>query len=258
MQVACVQFDIAWEDMHANYASVRSLLGAAGLPPGSLAILPEMFATGFSMDVDAASDDPDRETQQVLADFACRMGIYLLGGVVSRAPDGRGYNEAVACDPSGAIVARYQKMHPFALAGEAEHYVAGSKIVLFPWHSFIVCPLICYDLRFPELFRAAVRQGANFFTVIANWPTTREEHWVKLLQARAIENQAYVAGINRTGKDPRYTYGGRSLIIDPHGEILADAGASPGVIRAETEFDAMQAYRRDFPALADMRNDLFR
>jgi len=258
MRIACVQFDIAWEDPYANYATVRALLGASGLEPGSLAILPEMFATGFSMNVDAIDDGPLQETQQVLADWACRMGIYLIGGIVTRSPDGRGFNEAVAVDPSGAIISRYRKMHPFRFAGETDHYAPGDAIVTLPWGPFTVCPLICYDLRFPELFRAAVRRGANLFTVIANWPAAREPHWLALLQARAIENQAYVAAVNRVGSDPSNHYAGRSLIIDPRGNLLADAQSSPGVIGADVDFDAMERYRREFPALADIRDDLIR
>lgn len=256
MIIACVQYDIAWEDPYANYGIVRSLLGASSLPPGSLAILPEMFSTGFSMNVATIDDGPTQETQQVLADFACRMGIHLIGGVVTRGPDGRGRNEAVVCDPSGAIVARYQKMQPFRLGGESDHYTAGNDVVLFPWDRLTVCPLICYDLRFPEIFRSAVRRGANLFVVIANWPQTRISHWVALLQARAIENQAYVAGVNRIGKDPNHSYSGRSLIIDPRGEILADAGAGLGVISADVDFDALSAYRRELPFLEDIRHDV--
>lgn len=256
MKIACVQYDIAWEEPYANYGIVRSMLGASALPPGSLAILPEMFSTGFSMNVSAIDDGPTQETQQVLADFACRMGIHLVGGVVTRGPDRRGRNEAVVCDPSGAIVARYQKIQPFTLGGESDHYTAGDDIVLFQWNRFTVCPLICYDLRFPELFRRAVRRGANLFVVMANWPQTRISHWTSLLQARAIENQAYVAGVNRIGKDPNHSYNGRSLIIDPGGEILADAGASPGVITADAEFDLLNAYRRELPFLRDIRDDL--
>ncbi len=256
MKIACVQYDIAWEDPYANYATVRSMLGASGLPPGSLAILPEMFSTGFSMNVAGIDDGPTQETQQVIADFACRMGIYLIGGVVTRGSDGRGRNQAVVCDPSGAIIARYHKMQPFSPGGESQHYTAGDDIVLFQWNRFTVCPLICYDLRFPEIFRSAVRRGANLFVVIASWPQTRLSHWIALLRARAIENQAYVAGVNRIGNDPKYSYNGGSLIIDPRGEILADAGSSPGMISADVDFDGLTTYRSELPFLEDIRGSL--
>ena len=115
-----------------------------------------------------------------------------------------------------------------------------------------VVPFICYDLRFPEIFRTAVRQGAEMFVVIANWPNRREMHWVRLLEARAIENLAYVVGVNRTGKDPKLVYSGRTMIIDPHGTILVEAGDLEGVIAADIDPAAVRNWRRDFPALRDM------
>jgi len=116
-----------------------------------------------------------------------------------------------------------------------------------------VAPFICYDLRFPELFRMAVRQGAQLYVVIANWPASRVHHWVTLLQARAIENQAYVVGVNRCGSDPKVAYAGRSLVVSPRGVILADAGGGERVLSAELDLAALQAYRAEFPVLQDMR-----
>src|SRR5690606_6307419 len=116
-----------------------------------------------------------------------------------------------------------------------------------------VSPLICYDLRFPEAFRLATKQGAEMFVVIANWPTARVEHWLTLLKARAIENQAYVIGCNRVGRDPKVVYPGRSVIIDPRGNVLADAGGDPGVISSSIDAAALREYRKTFPALNDIR-----
>jgi predicted amidohydrolase len=177
--------------------------------------------------------------------------------VVNTAPDGRGYNQAVVVAPDGKQLARYSKMQPFTLGGESKNYMAGDQPAFFSWteggQQLKVSPFICYDLRFPEVFRSAVRKGAHVFTVIANWPVTRIHHWVTLLQARAIENQAYVAGVNRSGTDPKHTYNGRSLIVDPHGTILVEAGDSECVISAEVTPEVVTKWRSDFPALADMR-----
>jgi predicted amidohydrolase len=144
-------------------------------------------------------------------------------------------------------------MQPFTLGGESQHYAAGSGVVTFIWQNFVVSPLVCYDLRFPELFRAATQRGAQLMTVIANWPVARIQHWVTLLQARAIENQAYVAGVNRCGDDPKLKYSGRSLIVSPHGDILADAGDGEKVIGAELDLPGLIKWRADFPALKDIR-----
>jgi predicted amidohydrolase len=256
MIVACCQLDIVWEDKVATFERVAALVEQAPPPAGSLLLLPEMFSTGFSMAVERVHEGTARESEGFLATLARERRLTLLGGVVTRGTDGRGRNEAVAIDPEGHEVARYTKLHPFSYGGEARHYAPGNAVVTFDWSGCTVAPLICYDLRFPEAFRAAVRRGAQLFAVIANWPAEREAHWIALLRARAIENQAYVAGVNRCGRDPRLSYSGRSLIVDPRGEIVADAGGGPGVIQATVDLEDLLAYRRSFPALSDMRGDL--
>src|SRR5262249_41576994 len=135
------------------------------------------------------------------------------------------------------------------------HYVAGDQICLFQCHDFTVAPFICYDLRFPEVFRPAAARGANLIVVIASWPSVRDDHWVTLLKARAIENLAYVVGVNRCGNDPKLYHSGRSMIYDPHGKALADAGSEEGWIEARLELQTPLGWRSKFPALKDMRPD---
>ena len=254
MDVIGVQLDIAWEDKAANCVAVRRRLHDADVREGTFVILPEMFATGFSMDVAAIVEDVGGATEQFLAEGARQFGATVLGGVVTRSEAHRGRNEAVAFDPEGREIGRYAKIHPFSFAGEGDHYESGEGIVTFDVDGVTVAPFVCYDLRFPEVFRTAVRRGAELFAVIANWPQVREEHWVTLLRARAIENQACVVGVNRCGADPNHDYSGRSLIVDPRGEIIADAGSGAGLIRAELDLPALRDYRKQFPALQDMRD----
>jgi omega-amidase len=256
--IACAQFDIAWEDKPANYRAAADLVRAADLPPGSLLVLPEMFATGFTLNAVAAEEPPEGPTHQFLASMARNHKIYVAAGVVQKGPDGRPRNELLAISPEGQLLARYAKMHPFAPGGEATHYAAGHEIVQFEWQGLRVTPFICYDLRFPELFRKAAQLGTDLFLNSASWPTARTSHWVTLLQARAIENQAFILGNNRCGSDPKFTYQGRSLIVDYAGHVLADAGEEPGVISAELDVTSMQAYRHKLPFLKDMRTDLVR
>jgi omega-amidase len=251
--VVCCQLDIVWEDKRANHDRVRAMLNAAPPSAGSLLLLPEMFSTGFSMDVARVSEGKGGESAAFLSGLARERACHVLGGVVTQSDDGQGRNQAVLFDTTGREVARYAKMHPFSYGGEERHYTAGESVVVFEIEGWNVAPFICYDLRFPEVFRAAVRRNAELFLVIANWPAQREAHWVTLLQARAIENQAYVAGVNRCGRDPKQSYPGRSLIVDPSGRILADGGDSETVVSADLDRDSMLAYRREFPALADMR-----
>jgi predicted amidohydrolase len=145
-------------------------------------------------------------------------------------------------------------MRPFTVGGESLHYLAGERPATFEWAGCRVAPLICYDLRFPELFRASTAQcKPELFVVIASWPEKRILHWQRLLQARAIENQAYVVGVNRVGTDPYYAYCGRSLVADPQGEILADAGGAEGVVSAELDLEALRKYREGLPFLDDIR-----
>jgi predicted amidohydrolase len=258
MQLVACQLDIVWEDKSANFERARALLRSATIQPGALIALPEMFATGFSMHVDTIAEPADGPTHKFLAEIAREYRACVVGGVVTRAADGRGRNDAVVFNPQGELVLRYAKMHPFSFAGETRHYEAGEAVRLFAWQEFQVAPFVCYDLRFPEAFRHATRDGAELLVMIANWPQAREAHWRALLVARAIENQAYVLGVNRAGSDPHAPYGGASMIVGPRGELLAVAGAEPQLLTATIERSSLLEYRRDFPALADMRADLVR
>ncbi len=257
MQIVGCQLDIAWENKAENHKRVGAALSGIEIEPGALVVLPEMFATGFSMHVDAIAEPADGETHQFLSALARRLGCFVQGGVVTRAADGRGRNEAVTFGPEGEMISRYCKLHPFSYAGETKHYQAGEGVAVFEWHEFHVAPLICYDLRFPEAFRQAVRCGAELMTVIANWPQAREAHWLALLRARAIENQSYVVGTNRTGTDPHGRYSGHSLIVGPRGETLAEAGDREAVITADVAIEPLMEYRQQFPALTDMRAEFF-
>jgi omega-amidase len=252
MNVFLCQSDIRWEDKAANYARVRELLAAAKPPRGSLLVLAEMFATGFTMNVPAIHEPADGPTLQYLAALAAEYQSAVVGGLVTLGPEGKGRNQAVAVAPDGQVLARYSKIQPFSLGGEAQSCGSGTEIVSFAWEGFQIAPFVCYDLRFPELFRVAAWRGAEVLVVIANWPVKRVGHWVTLLQARAIENQAYVIGVNRSGNDPQFPYPGRSLVVDPHGQIIADAGPTEGVASAEINREVVVNWRRDFPALRDI------
>jgi predicted amidohydrolase len=252
MKVYCCQFDIQWENKKANFAKVRSMLEATRPEAESLVLLPEMFAVGFSMNVGEIAEAANGETEQFLSNTARELNIYLMGGVVGTADAYRGRNEAVLFGTRGELVARYSKVQPFTPGGESQNYQAGDRVVVVPWRGFSLAPFVCYDLRFPELFRSAVRRGSNLMTVIANWPVARIDHWVALLRARAIENQAYVAGVNRCGNDPKLAYNGHSIIVHPSGRILADAGEREGIIHADINDQEVATYRSQLPFLKDI------
>lgn len=258
MRVIACQLDIAWEDKPANFAKVERLLAAAAPSPGALVVLPEMFATGFSMNVSRIAEPERGETHAFLARLAQHGQCFVIGGVATQASQDKARNEALVFNPQGLEIARYVKQQPFTLGGERDHYEAGTRHVIVPCGEFALAPFICYDLRFPELFRPAVHAGAQVLVVIANWPRPRDAHWLALLRARAIENQAYVIGVNRAGNDPRLVYRGQSLIVDPHGNTLASAEEQECLISAELDLKELVDYRRKFPALADLSPAHFR
>jgi len=252
MNVLALQLDIVWHDPAANIEKVRRLLERAHIPEGAMLVLPEMFATGFSMDVEQTSGSSISITNEFLSALSRDRKVCVVAGVVSRQQNGKPVNEAAVYFPDGQIL-RYQKIHPFTPGGESANYAAGQQLLLFDWQGLKVAPFVCYDLRFPEVFRAATHRGAQVLIDIANWPVARQEHWTTLLRARAIENQAYMIGVNRCGKDPSFSYAGGSQIIGPRGGIIADAGPREGIITASLCLDALNEYRRDLPFLADLR-----
>ncbi len=256
MKAFLVQLDPVWEDKGANLARVQNLLAAEQIPPNSLIVLPEMFATGFSLNLPATIDQSPSGTEAFLQKLATTYHSTVVGGVVREGKQFKGRNEAVVFGPSGELVARYCKLHPFTHGGEADQHEKGENIVFFEWGGLVAAPFVCYDLRFPEAFRRATTRGAELLIVIALWPARRVEHWVTLLKARAIENQAWVIGVNRCGVEPDLIYPGRSLVVNPHGEIVADAGSIEGVTSAEIDAAVLRQWRKDFPALKDIRQDL--
>lgn len=253
MQIVAVQLNMAWEDKPTNHQRVRDLLAGTDIRPGALILLPEMFETGFSMNLSATAQSESRDGESFLSELASQFDAAVMGGVAAPIRDGKSKNEAVVFAPDGRQLARYQKMRPFTLSQESRFYEGGDAICLFQWQGIKIAPFICYDLRFPELFRDAVGQGAELFTLIACWPAKRSEHWVRLLQARAIENLAAVVGVNRSGTEPNLEFDGRSSAFDHLGTPLFEASPEEQVVTTEIDVDALRQWRDKFPALRDMR-----
>lgn len=253
MNVLLCQTNIVWEDQSANFNRIGELLAGEDIPAGSLIVLPEMFSTGFSMHVDKVAEGEPSQVEAFLSHQAQMYKSAMMGGLVSQASDGnKGKNELLVVGAGGEHLARYQKIRTFRYTNEYDHYERGDKVITFDWGGLKICPLICYDLRFPELFRRGASQGAQVFTVIASWPAVRVDHWLALLRARAIENQAYVIGVNRCGEDPNWDYPGASVVIDPHGKVVVEAGKDEGPVSAELSIDVVDDWRREFPALMDL------
>ncbi|MEC7906742.1 MAG: nitrilase-related carbon-nitrogen hydrolase [Verrucomicrobiota bacterium] len=253
MQLIACQYDIQWEDREANFNAIRQLLSSIQIRARALIIFPEMFSSGFSMNVDRIAESTPSQAEAFLKELAETYQAWVLGGLVFKHSDGLGSNELSVFNPEGQLIGHYQKNHCFSYTAESDYYENGEDILLFEWGGFIVCPSICYDLRFPELYRRGVKAGANLFPVIANWPDSRAKHWTTLLEARAIENQAFVVGVNRTGKDRKWTYPGLLVVYGPKGEEVAIAGDQPSCLIADIDPDIAKKWRDEFRALGDMK-----
>lgn len=262
MQAHLVQLDIAWEDKPANFRRVEQLLDSAPVEPGDLILLPEMFDTGFSLNTDHTAD---REgiTLRFLAELAQDLGAIVQGGrTVHDCHCAKAHNRMSAFGPGGDLLADYSKIHPFSYGKEHEHFTGGDTVMTYTWASaaakgrpaaLTVCPAICYDLRFPELFRRGMLSGAELFALGACWPEARQSHWRALLIARAIENQAFVLAVNRTGSDPALKYAGGSIALGPKGEILGELGSEEAVLTVPVDPSALHEWRAKFPAWKDVR-----
>ena len=222
-----------------------------------LVILPELWAHGaFAYDRWAdTAESLDGPTVSALAAAAQDLGATVhAGSIIERAPDGRLYNTAVTLSPAGEIVASYRKLHRFGFGqGEATELAAGSELVTIDLAGTRAGIATCYDLRFPELFRALLDRGAELFVLSSAWPDKRIRHWRLLARARAVESQCYVLACNAAGEHAGVRLGGNSLVADPWGDILAEADAEPATLSVEIDPSQVAKTRKSFPVLADRR-----
>jgi predicted amidohydrolase len=251
VQVAAIQHDIVWEDAAATQAHVEPLIAAATAAGARLVVLTEMFATGFSMRPERIAEDEGGPIETVLAEQARRHDITLIASVAQRGADGRYRNNGIVAAPE-APVRRYAKIHPFSYAREHEHYAAGDSFLTVDVEGLRVSVFVCYDLRFADEFWA-LADATDLYVVPANWPRERREHWRVLLRARAVENQAYVLGVNRVGTVKDLDYVGDSAIIDPLGQVLAEASVGETVLLADVDAQVVKQVRQKLPFLPDRR-----
>jgi len=257
LTIAGIQSDTIWEDPPANFARLQPRIDAAVDAGADLVLLPEMFACGFSMDTDRTSEPVDGPSTAFLADTAARTGAWV-GGTLPERADGadRPTNTFVLAGPDGTVH-RYAKIHPFTYADEHEHFAAGDQLVTVTIAGVRCSLFVCYDLRFADEFWQ-LAADTDCYLVPANWPTPRREHWTALLRARAIENQAYVVGVNRVGTGRRrdggpLPYAGDSMILDPLGQLLASAAEVETTLMAPIDPDVVAEVRSRFPFQQDRR-----
>jgi omega-amidase len=254
MRITLVQTALTWEAPKTN----REMLTEKVLPLAGqtdLIVLPEMCTTGFSMNAAALAEPMDGLTTAWFAQLAAQTGSAVVGTFICQ--DGDAYfNRLVWQYPDGRRLT-YDKKHLFTLAGEHKTYQAGIGRLMVEWLGWRICPLICYDLRFPVWSRNRQAEPYDLLLYVANWPSRRAAHWQQLLAARAIENQAYVAGVNIVGQDGNgLEYQGDSALIDYAGAKICQLSFGEGIFTGKLSMDKLQNYRQQLPFLAD--SDLFR
>ena len=221
-----------------------------------MVLLTETFSTGFAVDDPALGEPEGGPSSQFLQEQAALHGVWVCGSCPeipadSDPADRRPANSFVLAGPDGTVH-RYHKIHPFTFGGEDAHFRAGERLVQVEIEGVRVSPFVCYDLRFADEFWKTAA-NTDVYVVPGNWPASRREHWMALLRARAIENQAFVIGCNRVGSGGGLNYAGDSRVINPLGEVIAEAGDVSTILYADISSEEVQTVRTTFPFMQDRR-----
>ncbi|MCP8970818.1 carbon-nitrogen family hydrolase [Ectobacillus ponti] len=258
MKVACLQIDIAFGDIETNIETASRALAEAMKEQPDVVVLPELWTTGYDLTrLDVLADENGEKSRALLSGWAKGYAVNLVGGSIAKRTETGVTNTMYVYNRAGELVSEYSKAHLFQLMDEHKYLEAGSSEHSFELENVPCAGFICYDIRFPEWLRAHTSKGAQVLFVVAEWPQPRLAHWRTLLQARAIENQCFVVACNRAGNDPANVFAGHSLVLDPWGEVVAEAGEAPELLVAELDFAKVPEVRRGIPVFADRRPDLY-
>lgn len=258
MRIATVSLNQAWEDKKSNIKQIEDLMLDISPAKPDLVVFPEMTLTAFTMNAETmAEDHSSSPTIVFFSQLAKTYHSAIAFGVILNT-NNKPTNNLVVVANDGSILARYEKIHPFSYSGETDHYSKGEKVVSLKLDGFIIGLTICYDLRFPELYQSLSRQ-CNVLVNIANWPARRVADWRLLLHARALENQCYMIGVNRTGVDGKgLEYEKSSLVIDPKGCDIISTPFSDIIDVYEIDKETVDSYRASFPVKKDRRVELYK
>ncbi|WP_337611433.1 nitrilase-related carbon-nitrogen hydrolase [Anaerotignum faecicola] len=256
MRIALGQIDMGFEEKEKAMTLCSRLLAEAKEKQVDFVIFPEMTLAGFTLNPETYGED--RKNSPSMAFFreeAKKNHVAICYGLPVY-ENGIATNHCIILDENGNQLADYAKIHPFSFGAEAKHYTGGNALQLCEVKGVPVAPLICYDLRFPEIFQI-VSEQAKVIPVIASWPTARREHWMTLLKARAIENQCFILGVNRSGEGGGLSYIGDSMAVSPTGEVLAHVEGGNGLTIVDIDLSEADAYRNSFPVKADRKPALY-
>jgi predicted amidohydrolase len=253
LTITLVQTDLLWEDIDGNLDRLDAAIDGIR-EPTDLIILPEMFSTGFSMNAMLLAEKMNGKAVSWLRNKATQKNVVIAGSVMVKEA-GRFYNRLVWARPDGEPLI-YDKKHLFRHAGEEKIYTAGSQQLTASLNGWKVRPFICYDLRFP-IWTRNLNRAYDLAIFVASWPAARADHWRTLLKARAIENQAYMAAVNRVGTDGNgLSYSGHSALIDPTGQVLFEEENRPCTVTLSLCYRLLNDWRTQFPVLKDADGDL--
>lgn len=248
MIITTIQTDIIWENVSENLKSYQSKIDNL---KSDIIILPEMFTTGFTMNPEKLSEEMSGETISWMKMNSERLNSVICGSIIVKENE-KYYNRFIWVEPSGEVK-KYDKKHLFSFAGENENYTSGDSKLIIEYKGWKICPLICYDLRFPVWSRNI--EDYDILIYVANWPNKRKHAWKTLLTARAIENQCYVVGVNRIGKDDNGNkYSGESCLINPIGETLYISSHIENIYTTNLEKNDLLKFRNQLPFLLDRDN----
>jgi len=250
LKIGLVQYSPVWEDKSESIKKLENLL--SGGEAFNLLIFPEMTLTGFTMKSKDFAEELEGESFLYFSLLAKEKKCAVIYGVIEKGKK-KNFNTLVHLNNQGKIISTYRKIHPFTYSKENIFYGKGKETVITKVKGIKIGLSICYDLRFPELYRFYAKEKVHLIVDIANWPDTRIEHWRALLKARAIENQCYVAGINRVGDDPKLHYNGFSSVFDPMGKEIVTLENDEKIITAEIDKSYVDQIRKKLPFLDDMR-----
>lgn len=257
LNVVNLQCELMWEDPAGNRSAIAKEI--KNLPQSTdVIVLPEMFTSGFSMDTSGAEKDSSQTTVNWMKELAIELDSAITGSIKVE-DNGQYYNRLYWVDPNQVL--QYDKRHLFSFAGEDECFTAGEELLILNYKGWRVCPLICYDLRFPKWSRNLDREGKSKFDLlvyVANWPAVRSAPWSILLRARAIENQVFLIGCNRVGEDNNgIAYSGDSCILDAKGgELAVTKPGEIAALSATLKWSELEDFRKKFPILSDGDKDL--
>lgn len=259
MKVALVSLDQKWEDKTYNMQRCTELTARAAACGADLVVFPEMTLTGFTMNIQMSAEDPEHSPfLSAFGALAKEYGIALVAGLAMKSSCNKASNTLVAFSDEGLEQVRYAKIHPFSFAGEDRFFQPGNRLAKMQMQEFMLGFSICYDLRFPELY-SALAKNCDVLVNIANWPKRRVMHWRTLLQARAIENQAYVIGVNRIGLDGKgLEYERSSAVVNANGEFLKPVITEGEMDIYEISHQELTDFRRGFSTRQDRLPDLYR